>query len=119
VTQIAFPYRIDGRGRTADASLDDHIRDLIEQTLFVGPGERVNRPTFGSGALALAFQPAGDATTAAAQFAVQAALQQWLGDVIHVQSVQVSAQDATLSITVTYVIVRTQQQQVAQFTGSV
>jgi uncharacterized protein len=119
MTQIAFPYHIDGRGRTADANVNDHIRDLIEQTLFVSPGERVNNPSFGSGAGALVFQPAGATTAAAAQFAVQAALQQWLGDVIHVQAVQVSASDATLSITVQYVIVQTQQQQVAQYTGAV
>ena len=29
-----------------------HVRDLIEQVLFTAPGERVNRPTFGSGLLA-------------------------------------------------------------------
>jgi phage baseplate assembly protein W len=119
MTQIAFPYRVDGRGRTADATVNDHIRDLIEQTLFVNPGERVNNPSFGSGASALVFQPAGDAGAAAAKFAVQAALQQWLSDLIHVQAVEVSTDDATLRVTVQYVIVQTQQQQVVQFTGGV
>ena len=115
MTQIAFPYRIDGRGRTADAGMNAHVRDLIEQTLFVSPGERVNNPAFGSGLLGLTFEPAGDTVAAATQLAVQAALQQWLGDVIHVQAVEVTTSDSTLSVTVRYVIVQTRQQQVAQF----
>src|SRR5271165_734476 len=57
MTNIAFPFRIDGRGRTALVDDNSHIRDLIEQLLFTNPGERVNRPTFGSGLLALVFQP--------------------------------------------------------------
>ena len=31
MTNIAFPYQIDGGGRTALADDDTHIRDLIEQ----------------------------------------------------------------------------------------
>jgi phage baseplate assembly protein W len=119
MTQIAFPYRIDGRGRTADADLGTHIQDLIQQTLFVSPGERVNSPTFGSGLLGMTFEPAGDAVAAAAQLAIQAALQQWLGDLIHVQSVQVTGSDATLAVTVRYVTVQTRQQQVVQFNSGV
>ena len=33
------------------------MRDLVEQVLFTAPGERVNRPTFGSGVLQLVFAP--------------------------------------------------------------
>jgi len=44
---IAYPFRFDGRGRTALADDDRHIRDLIEQLLFTNPGERVMRPEFG------------------------------------------------------------------------
>ncbi len=117
MTQVAFPYRIDGRGRTADADINTHIRDLIQQTLFVSPGERVNNPGFGSGLFGMTFEPAGDAVAAAAQLAIQAALQQWLGDLIHVQAVEVSGNDSTLQITVRYVTVQTRQQQVAQFTS--
>ena len=41
----------------AATSDDDHIRDLIEQVLFTSPGERVMRPDFGAGLLALVFEP--------------------------------------------------------------
>jgi phage baseplate assembly protein W len=84
--------------------------------LFTAPGERVNRPTFGSGVLQLLFAPQNDALAAAAQLAVQGALQQWLGDLIQVEAVQVEAEDATLRVSVQYVLRRTQQRQAAQFT---
>ena len=63
---------------------------MIEQILFTSPGERVNRPTFGSGTAQLVFAPNSDVLAAAQQQAVQAGLQQWLSDLIRVQSVTVS-----------------------------
>ena len=51
------------------------MTDLIEQVLFTSPGERVNRPTFGSGLLQSVFAPAGDAMSAALNVTVQSALQ--------------------------------------------
>ena len=114
--QIGYPYRFDGKGLTATASEEAHIRDMIEQVLFTSPGERVNRPTFGSGLLKLVFAPNGDVLAAAAQVSTQGALQLWLGDVIALQAVQVDNTDATLTVTVRYLIRRTQQQQVATFT---
>lgn len=112
--QIKYPFQFDNRGRTAETTDDDHIREMIEQVLLTSPGERVNRPTFGSGLLQLVFAPNSDALRAATQLSVQGSLQQYLGDLILVQSVDVQNDDATLQITVNYVIRRTQQQQVAQ-----
>ena len=57
--QIDYPYGFDGRGRTAETSESEHVRDLIEQVLFTSPGERVNRADFGSGVLRLLFERAG------------------------------------------------------------
>lgn len=115
MTQVDYPFHYDGRGRTASTNQDEHIRDLIEQVLFTSFGERVNRPTFGSGLLQLVFEPNSLVLGAATQQAVQGALQQWLSDLIIVQAVQVENQDATLQVMVQYVIRRTQQQQVARF----
>ena len=113
--QIAYPYHIEGRGRTATTDPDSHIRDMIEQVLFTTPGERVNRPTFGSGLLQLLFAPNSGELAAATQFLVQGALQQWLGDVITVEAVAVDSVDASLRVTVQYIVNRTQQRQVAEF----
>ena len=112
---IDFPYRLDHRGRTAEAGSDKHIRDLIEQVLFTSPGERVNRPTFGSGLMQLVFAPNSAELASATQFLVQGALQQWLGDLIQVETVSVNVEDAVLRVTVEYVIRRSQERQVAQF----
>ncbi len=113
---LDFPYHFDGHGRTAGTDLDDHIRDLIEQVLFTAPGERVNRPTFGSGLMQDVFAPNGQEMAAATQFLVQGALQQNLSQLIEVNKVEVSADDNTLNVTIEYVVRNTQQQQVAQFT---
>ncbi len=113
---LDFPYHFDGRGRTAGTDLDDHIHDLIEQVLFTAPGERVNRPTFGSGLMQAVFAPNSQEMAAATQFLVQGALQQNLSELIEVRKVEVSADDNVLNVTIEYVVRNTQQQQVAQFT---
>ena len=51
--EIAYPFHVDGRGRSAPADANEHIRQMIEQVLFTAPGERVNRPEFGTGLLQL------------------------------------------------------------------
>ena len=116
---VDYPYRIDGRGRTATTDGDDWIRDLIEQLLFTVPGERVNRPDFGCGLLQLVFAPNSSEMAAATQFTIGASLQQWLGELIQVQEVRVQPEDAVLRITVQYTIVRTQQTRTAEFTREI
>ena len=105
---VDYPFHFDTRGRTARHADDEHIRDLIEQVLFTAPGERVNRPTFGCGLLQLVFAPNSDELAATSQFLVQGALQQWLGDLIAVESVQVESEDATLRVRFSTLIRRTQ-----------
>jgi phage baseplate assembly protein W len=115
MTNIAFPYQIDGGGRTALATDDDHIRDMIQQLLFTSAGERVNRPTFGTALQQLVFAPNSPEVAAATQFLVQGALQQYLGDLIVIEQVSVDSEDATLSVTVTYMVRRTQQRDSTTF----
>ena len=116
---VDFPFHFDPRGRTADVEVDGHIRDLIEQVLFTGPGERVNRPAFGSGLLQLVFMPTSDELATATQFLIQGALQQWLGDIILVEAVAVERDDSTIRVNVQYVVRRTQERQVAQLSRQV
>src|SRR5690242_20924192 len=105
-----YPFHFDPRGRVAETGDDEHVRDMIEQLLFTSPGERVNRPDFGSGLLQLVFAPNSPELAAAVQFTVQAALQQWLGDVIQVGQLEVSSEDSTLRVTLNYAILRTGEQ---------
>lgn len=96
------PFHIDGRGRSAETRLDDHIRDMIYQVLFTAPGERVNRPDFGCGVRQLVFMANSDALATATQFLVHGALQRWLGDLIQLDRVAVSNQEEQLVIDVVY-----------------
>jgi phage baseplate assembly protein W len=116
---IEYPFRLDAGGRTGSVKDDDHIRQLIEQVLFTTPGERVNRPTFGSGLMQLAFSPNSAEVATATQFLVQGALQQWLGDVLQVQGVDVRSEESTLQVTVRYVVRRTQQAAVGVFSRAI
>src|SRR3954451_18538984 len=105
---VSLPYRIDGRGRTAEAESNDaHIRDLIETVLFTVPGERVNRPDFGCGLLQFVFAPNSEELAATLQALVQASLQQWLGTLIGIEAVAVASVDATLTIDVRYTVLAT------------
>ncbi|WP_225847604.1 GPW/gp25 family protein [Streptomyces sp. HPF1205] len=116
-SDIAFPFRVDRRGRTAEAGYDDHVRDMIEQLLFTGPGERVMRPDFGCGLLDLVFAPAGPEVASALQLSVQAALQRWLGDVIEVESLDVTGEESVVRVELAYTVLRTGTRRTDVFEG--
>jgi phage baseplate assembly protein W len=112
---LDHPYHFDGRGRTAVTGEADHIRDLIEQVLFTSPGERVMRPDFGAGLLALVFEPNSSTLAATTQFLVQSALQQHLSHLIAVNAVTVETIDSALQVTVRYGILADGSTQQASF----
>lgn len=104
---IDHPFHFDARGRTATTGEEDHVRDMIEQLLFTNPGERVNRPDFGSSLLQMVFEPNSQELASALQFTMQAALNRWLGDVIEVRALEVTSEEATLRVILQYVIRKT------------
>jgi phage baseplate assembly protein W len=104
---IDFPFAFDNRGRTAECDDIAHLRDMLEQLLFTNPGERVNRPDFGSGLLQLVFAPNSPELAATLQFTMRASIQQWLGDVLDLLALEVTADDAALRILVRYAVRRT------------
>ena len=113
---LDHPYHFDGRGRSATTGEADHIRDLIEQVLFTAPGERVMRPDFGAGLLALVFEPNSSTLAATTQFLVQSGLQRHLSELIAVNAVTVENVDAALQVTVAYTVLAdgtTQQASIA------
>jgi uncharacterized protein len=112
---LRYPCQFDGGGRTAEADEATWIRGLVEQVLFTLPGERVMRPDFGSGLMQLVFAPNSPELAATTQFLVQGALQQWLGNLITVQGVEVEANESTLRVSVRYVIRRSELLQEATF----
>jgi phage baseplate assembly protein W len=113
---IAFPFAIDGHGRTARADEAAHVRQMIEQLIFTAPGERVNRPDFGSGIQQLVFAPNSPELAATLQFTLQAAIQHSLSDVIDIQGLTASAAESSLTVELAYVLRRTGAAETASFT---
>ena len=104
VINIDFPFHFDRYYRTASTSYENHVRDLIEQLLFTTPGERVNRPDFGCGLLSLIFAPNSPELATAMEITIQASIEQWLGDLIDLQTLEVSSVDSSLNIVIQYFV---------------
>jgi len=115
---IDFPLHFDSYGHTATCDDAAHVRDMLEQLLFTNAGERVNRPEFGSGLLQLVFAGNSPELAAALQFTTRAAIQQWLGDVLDLQGLEVTSEDATLTIDIRYALRRTGEVRDVTFTRS-
>lgn len=116
---LDFPYSFDEKGRTARADDADHVRDMLEELLFTSPGERVNRPDFGSGLEQLVFAPNSLELAAALQFTLQASIDRWLGDVIDISNLEVASEDATLRIAISFVVKRTGEKRTEAFSQEV
>ncbi|MBE1583637.1 GPW/gp25 family protein [Nonomuraea angiospora] len=106
-THLDFPFHVDAHGRSATTTDEDHVRDMVEQLLFTIPGERVNRPDFGTGVLRLVFAPNSPELAGAVEYTLQAALQQWLPDDLRVERVDVRAEEGALLVSVAYVLLLT------------
>lgn len=103
----AFPWRFDARGRSAAASAEEHVADLVEAVLYTAPGERMNRPDFGCGLDRVVFAPVDAAILGATELQVRAGLQRWLAEVIEVEAVEVDLAESRLTVTVAYRILAT------------
>lgn len=113
--EIDFPFHLNNQGLVATTNYDRHVCQMIEQILFTMPGERVNLPSFGCGLQRLVFAPSNTELLAATQAMVQAALSQWLGDVIQVAEVEVTAEDANVTVWIEYAILINQQRHRVKF----
>jgi phage baseplate assembly protein W len=114
---VAVPLRFDTRGRTAAPS--EHVRDMIELLLFTSPGERVNRPDFGSGLLHIVFAPAGPELAATIEYTTHAALQRYLSDVITVNELRVAVDEHILLVDLEYTLLRTGERRQDRFAREV
>jgi phage baseplate assembly protein W len=102
--QLDFPYAIDRLGRTATADEPGHVRDMLEMLLFTRPGERPNRPDFGTGLAELVFAPLSPELAAAVELAVRSAIERWLGDVVEIGRLEVTAEESMLTVELDYAI---------------
>jgi phage baseplate assembly protein W len=101
-TGFGFPFRINDLGQVSTTTSDDNIRGKIVQIVLTAPGERVGLPEFGCGLRDLVFDPNNEILAATSEFAITRALQQWLGDEIILERVDVSNPDERLQVQVVY-----------------
>jgi phage baseplate assembly protein W len=101
-THVGFPLRVTAQRRTALLDDDAYLRGLVEAVVFTRPGERVNRPDFGSGIDQLVFAPSGGELADATKALVHGALQRALGELLRVEDVTVEAVESTLRVTIVY-----------------
>jgi uncharacterized protein len=99
----AFPVGLDSTQEIATAAYETDIQQAIRIILGTEPGERVMRPTFGTGLRGLMFEPINTTTVALAQYRVQQALVLWEPRIDSV-NVQVTADppNGKLMIAVSY-----------------
>jgi phage baseplate assembly protein W len=100
---LAFPFAVgsDGRSRTV-STLADQVLQELEQLVLTDPGERLFLPDFGGGANRLLFEAADAQTASVAQATLTQAIQHWLAGRVNLQSVNVTAEDSAIRITIIY-----------------
>lgn len=111
-THLRFPYGFDARGRTATSGPADHVREMVELLLLTNPGERVNRPDFGGGLLQQVMAENSPERAAAVEFTLSSGLARWLGDVLDVLALEVSAQEGRLLVALSYLVRATGEERV-------
>ena len=114
VDAIQFPISIDrALGQLKkERDYDRYVAQLIKQVLLTTPGERAHRPDFGAGLRRMVFSPNDPATASLLQTTIFQNLNRWLGSIIQLKAVDVSAVESTLNVTVSYVVKARGTQQV-------
>jgi uncharacterized protein len=101
---LAFPFRVNARGRIAGARAEARIEESIYLILGTRFGERLMQPDFGCGVHDLLFAPNDPATRTEAVDAVREALAAWEPriDVLEVNEETNALQPGLLLIRVDY-----------------
>jgi phage baseplate assembly protein W len=78
---LSYPFRIGPNGRPVQVtSIEEHIRDELEQLLLTSPGERLFLPEFGVGLQKLSFGNLNESNLALAKTVFTEKLAKWLGN---------------------------------------
>ena len=112
IQRIRYPFAINshvGRLRQ-EPDYNAYIVQLIKQVIFTGSGERINRPQFGAGVRRLLFAPNSIGTASLAQTIIYQALNTWLGTLIRVDQIEVSAENEKLLININYTVLQKGEQ---------
>jgi len=103
---LSFPFRIAPEGRTATvATLEEHVYGEVLQLLLTNPGERPFVPDFGGGVRRMVFEGTGKTTEAMAKALISQAISRWLDQRVTLQELNVTTQNSSVIIDLTYRIV--------------
>jgi phage baseplate assembly protein W len=103
---LSFPFRIAPEGRTATvATLEEHVYGEVLQLLLTNPGERPFVPDFGGGVRRMVFEGTGQTTEAMAKALISQAISRWLDQRVTLQELNVTTQNSSVIIDLTYRIV--------------
>ena len=75
---------------------------MLLQFLLTLPGERVNRPDFGTPLSRMCFEGNSQGMAEVIQFVAKAGLQRWLGDVVEVIELGAIAEESMLLVDLKY-----------------
>jgi phage baseplate assembly protein W len=115
---FSFPFRKAPTSFPAAATDNDLIKQSLIQLILTGRGERVMRPTVGSGAYSFVFEPNTAPLTMLMQTEIRNVITKWEPRVL-LQSVDVQRGNpsdnvngpATVTVTINYIVVATSQAQ--------
>jgi len=103
---LSFPFRIAPEGRTATvATLEEHVYGEVLQLLLTNPGKRQFVPDFGGGVRRMVFEGTGQTTEAMAKALISQAISRWLDQRVTLQELNVTTQNSSVIIDLTYRIV--------------
>lgn len=113
---LAFPFRIDGDGRTrAPDGLEEHVKGELIQLLLTNPGERPFLPDFGGGVRRLVFENNSDVTAGVAKATISQAISYWLNERLELTALEVDNDGATLRVGVQYKLLASGEEKALRF----
>jgi len=112
---LHFPFQLGDLGTPRSTSSLQAIRQQVEQLLYTLPGERVGRPGFGCGVQRLVFGAATPEAAAAAEYVVRTNMNQFMGDIVRLDAVRVTVDEATLFVDILYTVIETGEEAAETF----
>jgi phage baseplate assembly protein W len=116
---LSFPFRIAANGRAASAdTLGQQALEELIQLILTNQGERLFLPNFGASAQRLLFEGITDTTATMARSMITQAVQQWIPGRVTLNQLNVTANDTTITIAITYQVAGSDQIRQAIFQRS-
>jgi len=106
IRAIAYPLKVNRHTRkiSEQPDYDAYIIELIKQVIYTSPGERINRPDFGSGVRRMVFGGGAGGTDSFAKAIILEGLEKWLGDLISVEAVNTRFDNNVFYVEITYIV---------------